>query len=96
MSLLSVRDLSTYINVKDKTIYYLVNNGLIPHYRLGRLIRFKQEEIDAWINSKKAKYISRKIDNSIRSVYTPSIGRPGHLNVKEVIDCYIKEVRSGG
>ena len=25
----------------------------IPHYRIGKLIRFKKAEIDAWLESKK-------------------------------------------
>lgn len=47
-----IDDLSSYLNVKVKTIYSMVPD--IPHYRIGRLIRFKKDEIDSWLESKKA------------------------------------------
>ena len=48
-----IEDLSHYLNVKVKTIYSMVPD--IPHYRIGKLIRFKKAEIDAWLESKRAK-----------------------------------------
>lgn len=44
---LSINDLSTYLGIKPKTIYARVKE--IPHYKVGRLIRFKQADIDAWM-----------------------------------------------
>jgi hypothetical protein len=32
-----------------------VVSGNIPHYRIGRLIRFKKEEIDTWMEGNKAR-----------------------------------------
>lgn len=49
----NIEDLSDYLNVKIKTIYSMVPN--LPHYRIGKLIRFKKNEIDSWLESKKAK-----------------------------------------
>jgi excisionase family DNA binding protein len=46
-----IEDLSHYLNVKLKTIYSMVTN--IPHYRIGKLIRFKKVEIDSWLESKR-------------------------------------------
>ena len=48
-----ILDLSRYLNVKVKTLYAMIYN--IPHYRIGKLIRFKKAEIDAWLESKRAK-----------------------------------------
>jgi excisionase family DNA binding protein len=48
-----ILDLSHYLNVKVKTLYAMIYN--IPHYRVGKLIRFKKEEIEAWMENKKAK-----------------------------------------
>jgi len=45
-----ISDLSIYLKVKVKTLYAMVSN--IPHYRVGRLIRFRKEEIDSWMESK--------------------------------------------
>jgi excisionase family DNA binding protein len=46
-----ITNLSTYLNVKVKTIYSMVPD--IPHYRIGKLIRFKKMEIDSWLESKR-------------------------------------------
>jgi excisionase family DNA binding protein len=46
-----IEDLSHYLNVKVKTIYSMV--PAIPHYRIGKLIRFKKAEIESWLESKK-------------------------------------------
>jgi excisionase family DNA binding protein len=46
-----IEDLSHYLNIKVKTIYSMVPD--IPHYRIGKLIRFKKSEIDAWSESKR-------------------------------------------
>jgi len=42
-----IRDLSNYLKVKMKTLYALVPE--IPHYRVGKLIRFRKQEIDSWM-----------------------------------------------
>ncbi|MDA8126603.1 MAG: helix-turn-helix domain-containing protein [Deltaproteobacteria bacterium] len=46
-----IRDLSHYLKVKIKTLYALV--PVIPHYRVGKLIRFRKEEIDTWMEHKR-------------------------------------------
>ena len=48
-----ILDLSRYLNVKVKTLYAMIYD--IPHYRVGKLIRFKKEEIEAWMENKKGK-----------------------------------------
>ena len=48
-----ILDLSRYLKVKVKTLYAMIYD--IPHYRVGKLIRFKKEEIEAWMEDKKAK-----------------------------------------
>jgi len=51
---LTIRHISKYLSIKTKTLYALVGCGKIPHYRVGRLIRFKKEEIDTWMEENKA------------------------------------------
>jgi excisionase family DNA binding protein len=46
---LSVTDASDYLSVKKSFLYSLVESREIPHYRLGRLIRFKSIDLDKWM-----------------------------------------------
>ena len=71
---LTTKELAPYIKVKEKTIYYLVKRGSIPHYRVGKLIRFRKDEIDDWMESKRVQSAQKHIDKIARSFYTPSKG----------------------
>jgi excisionase family DNA binding protein len=42
-----IKDLSRYLKVRIKTLYAMVPD--IPHYRIGKLIRFRKQEIDSWM-----------------------------------------------
>ncbi|MEI7639747.1 MAG: helix-turn-helix domain-containing protein [Syntrophus sp. (in: bacteria)] len=50
---LKIEDISAYLNIKNKTLYAMVESGNIPHYKIGRLIRFKREDVDLWMEAKK-------------------------------------------
>lgn len=82
---LDVKELSAELKIKETTIYYLVAKGAIPHYRIGKLVRFKRAEINEWMESRKAKTLKKQLERIIRSVYTPTEGRPDRLQ-KEVYD----------
>jgi len=84
--LLSVADASAYLSIKKSTLYSKLSD--IPHYKIGRLIRFKKEEIDSWLEGTKvvpvdpereAKKILRrpreKPDENIQRVIRKSIDR---------------------
>ena len=76
---LSVKELALYLNLKPKTVYHLVETASIPHYRVGRVVRFRREEVDAWMESKRIKADSVDVDKILASFYTPTEGRPSHL-----------------
>jgi excisionase family DNA binding protein len=59
---LDITDLSQYLNIKESTLYAKVEGGILPHYRIGRLIRFKKPEIDHWMEGQ------RKSPRDIHSV----------------------------
>jgi len=52
-SFLTVNDVSEYLKIKASTLYQWVASGGIPFFRLGRLIRFRKEEIDVWLESQR-------------------------------------------
>lgn len=50
---LNIKEVSQYLGIKISTLYFYVGNSDIPHYRIGRLIRFKKREVDQWMDGNK-------------------------------------------
>ncbi|MGC9975559.1 MAG: helix-turn-helix domain-containing protein [Syntrophales bacterium] len=51
---IAINEVAQYLSIKVKTLYAKVVSENIPHYRIGRLIRFKKEDIDTWMEGNKA------------------------------------------
>ena len=49
--LITAKQVSELLEVKISTVYDWVYRGMIPYIKLGRLIRFKKNEIFRWIDS---------------------------------------------
>jgi excisionase family DNA binding protein len=47
--LLTVAEVAAALGVKRSTIYGWVDAGLIPHFKLGALLRFRQRDLEAWL-----------------------------------------------
>jgi len=58
---LDVNQLSKMLNIKPKTIYDWVHKNSIPYVKLGKLLRFDENEIRRWLESKRATKNSRRI-----------------------------------
>jgi len=54
--MLRVADVAARLDLPEKRIYILAREGIIPHVRLGRSIRFNEAEIEAWIAAGGAGY----------------------------------------
>jgi excisionase family DNA binding protein len=48
---LSSNEAAKRLGVSLRTLYKFVDEGQLPAYKLGRLIRLKQEEVDSFIDS---------------------------------------------
>ena len=46
---LSVAEIAEYLGVKRDTIYKWIIRKNMPAHKVGRLWKFRKEEIDAWI-----------------------------------------------
>jgi len=68
-----IRDLSHYLKVKMKTLYALVPE--IPHYRVGKLIRFRKQEIDSWMEHHRGRVCGQDVQTGNRRM-----GRMGKGN----------------
>ncbi len=51
--LLTVEDLCRWLKVPKATVYDWTHTGVIPHYKLGRLVRFDPQEIEAWLEARR-------------------------------------------
>jgi excisionase family DNA binding protein len=52
-NLLTVEELSKVLKVKRSWIYEKVRQGRIPHYKLGKYLRFDLFEIKKWLEGNK-------------------------------------------
>lgn len=51
---LTVKDVASYLNVDEKTIYRLVSKGSIPSFKVSGSWRFQLPDIQGWIEKQKA------------------------------------------
>ena len=52
--------LQDLLGVKLSTIYQWTHIGFIPHFKLGRFVRFKESDVMEWLESKSVKGRTRK------------------------------------
>jgi len=50
---LSVNEIADHIGVSRDTIYRWIDEKKIPAHKIGRLWKFKTEEVDAWVREGK-------------------------------------------
>ena len=48
---LSVDEMSQYLGVKRETLYKWISERGIPAHKVGRLWKFKKDEVDAWVRN---------------------------------------------
>lgn len=46
---LSTKEAAAYLGLNLRTLYRFIDEGDLPAYRFGRVIRLRQEELDAFI-----------------------------------------------
>ena len=51
--LLSPRELSRVLGLSLSTTYALLNDGQLPTYRIGRLRKVRQQDVDAFVQSRR-------------------------------------------
>lgn len=48
--LLSAEEIASYLGVKRDTVYKLINRNGLPAVKVGRLWKFRQQQVDEWVN----------------------------------------------
>lgn len=51
LNLMDVERVSAYLGIPKSTVYAYSMRRKIPHYHVGKLLRFKKDAIDAWLES---------------------------------------------
>ncbi len=90
ITMLTVADLSAWLNVKPSTLYLWAAQGKIPCRRLNGLLRFERPAIQAWLEERPSNIASPRlpsrpskhtvdelIEAAKRAVYTPCHGETG-------------------
>ncbi len=52
-SLLTTDDVLGYLRVNARTVYRLIREGDLPAVRIGRQWRFRQRDIDRWVEAQR-------------------------------------------
>ena len=50
--LLTIDDVCQALTVRKSTLYQWINMGIFPYIKVGRLIRFKEKEIENWLEKR--------------------------------------------
>lgn len=51
---LSVEEIAQYLGVSKDTVYTWINKKKMPAHKIGRLWKFKKDEVDIWVRDGKA------------------------------------------
>lgn len=79
--LLTVKDLSTWLNIKPSTLYLWAAQGKIPCRKIHGLLRFEREAITTWLHSFERRPPGRM----------PSVSCAQHSDVDMVIEAAKRE-----
>lgn len=51
--LIGIKEIAEYLGVTVNTMYAWVHCQQIPFYKVGRLVKFKKQDIDRWLEERK-------------------------------------------
>ena len=57
---LGIKEIAKSLALKESHVYVLVESKQIPHYRINRFIRFKKEDVEAWMEANKQETVEMK------------------------------------
>src|ERR1700730_12809198 len=63
---LSVDEIASYLGIKRDTVYKWIDRQNMPAHKVGRLWKFRRDEIDEWVLSKSARGQRRRSGSHLR------------------------------
>lgn len=49
--LMTMQEVAEYLQCSVSTVRRWVGRGKVPHYRMGKMIRFRRAELDRWLDA---------------------------------------------
>ena len=49
-TLMDIKQVATYLQINEATAYSWAQDGLLPGIKIGRIWRFRREDIEAWLD----------------------------------------------
>ena len=88
----NISGLSSFLRVKASTIYAMVERKEIPHYRIGRLIRFRPDDVQKWLEGRRMESIApeKKAKEVLKGV------RNQRIDVDRIVKKSVEEVKNRG
>jgi excisionase family DNA binding protein len=86
---LTVQEVSEYLHIKPATLYSKVGGGEIPHYKVGRLVRFKREDIDRWMEDHRQD--PSDADKRVKAILKST--NKGTMDIDGIVKKVIEEVK---
>ena len=83
MNLVTIKELSAFLKVKEPTIYAWVHNGTVPFYKLNGLLRFDMYAIMEWVKGSKS--VPPNIPKSLR--------KSANLNIDAIVKRAVESTR---
>jgi excisionase family DNA binding protein len=85
----TIDDMALYLSVKRSTLYAKVESGEIPFYKIGRLVRFKREDVEKWMESHRRE----RVDTDIKAKRILEATTRQKMNMDSVIKKSIESVK---
>ena len=92
-SFLIVKEVSEYLALKASTVYSLVEEKKIPHYRIGRQIRCKKSDVDEWMEKQREDVVDIKVET--RRVIRSLQQRP-NLDIDRITKRVVEQSKKKG
>lgn len=90
--LMTIKQASEYLQIKVKTLYAWAESGDIPHYKLGRLIRFKKSDIDSWLEEHRKAQDKSEVEHCAKKILKTT-RKSNFKNPEKIIRKIIDEVK---
>lgn len=85
MNLVTIKDVSAFLKVKQSTLYSWVHNGTIPFIKLNGLLRFDMDEIVKWVESSKP--VPPNIPKSLK--------KSSNMDINSIVKRAVESARKG-